>query len=185
MTVVWDNGGASRARADGATAAAADDGEPVELPPRPLLGALVRGARGRCPACGEGRLFAGYLAVAHTCGHCGEALHHQRADDAPPYFSTFVVGHVVVGLVLSVELWYAPPLWVHAALWVPLTIALVLVSLPPIKGVLVGQQWALHMHGFAGETLARLARESDPVSADRPRPGDRPGPAPREAGDAG
>lgn len=120
--------------------------------PRDLIQALWRGARQRCPNCGAGRLFTGYLKVASACGHCGEELHHHRADDAPPYFTILVVGHVIVPLVLLVETLYRPELWVHAALWLPLTLVLALAALPPIKGALIGLQWALYMHGFDRRT---------------------------------
>jgi len=94
--------------------------------PRPLLQSILRGARLKCPACGAGAIFHRYLKVSDDCPHCGEALHHQRADDAPPYFTIVIVGHVVVGLVLAVEMAYRPPLWLHAALWLPLTVILAL-----------------------------------------------------------
>ena len=81
--------------------------------PRPLLQSLLRGARLKCPACGTGAVFRRYLKVADTCPHCGEALHHHRADDAPAYFTIVVVGHVVVAMVLSVEMAFRPPLWLH------------------------------------------------------------------------
>jgi uncharacterized protein (DUF983 family) len=116
--------------------------------PRSLLASLLRGASSRCPACGQGRLFHSYLKVADHCPSCGEALHHHRADDAPAYFAIAIVGHVVVGLLLAVEMAYRPPLWLHAAIWLPLTVILALIVLPPIKGALVGLQWALLMHGF-------------------------------------
>jgi uncharacterized protein (DUF983 family) len=93
-------------------------------------------------------MFWHYLKVADRCPRCGEELHHHRADDAPPYFTIVIVDHVVVSLVLAVEIAYHPPLWVHAALWLPLTVALALLILPPVKGALVGLQWALRMHGF-------------------------------------
>jgi uncharacterized protein (DUF983 family) len=115
---------------------------------RPVLRSLVRGARLKCPACGRGAMFWRYLKVADRCPRCGEELHHHRADDAPPYFTIVIVGHVVVSLVLAVEMAYHPPLWVHAALWLPLTVALALLLLPCVKGALVGLQWALRMHGF-------------------------------------
>ncbi len=118
------------------------------LPERPVLPALLRGAALKCPACGVGPMFRRYLKVADHCSHCGEALHHQRADDAPPYFTIAIVGHVVVGLMLAVEMAYRPALWLHAALWLPLTLILTLLILPPVKGALVALQWALHMHGF-------------------------------------
>ena len=115
---------------------------------RPVFGSLLRGAMLKCPACGIGAMFRRYLKVADACPHCGEALHHQRADDAPPYFTIVIVGHVVVSLVLAVEMAYHPPLWLHAALWLPLTVILSLVLLSSVKGALVALQWALLMHGF-------------------------------------
>jgi uncharacterized protein (DUF983 family) len=120
------------------------------LPARSVNDALARGARQRCPACGEGPMFHAYLKVSEACPACGEELHHQRADDAPPYFTMIVVGHVVIAGVLLLEKAFAPESWVHLALWLPLTVALSLWLLPRIKGALVGLQWALRMHGFGG-----------------------------------
>ncbi len=93
-------------------------------------------------------MFHRYLKVSDHCPQCGEALHHQRADDAPPYMTIFVVGHIVVPLLLYVERGWSPPEWVHAALWMPLTLVLTLAILPVMKGALIGLQWALRMHGF-------------------------------------
>jgi len=118
---------------------------------RSILQSLLRGAHLTCPACGTGAMFKSYLKVSDHCPACAEALHHHRADDAPPYFTIVIVGHIVVGLVLAVEMAYRPPLWLHAALWLPLTVLLALAILPPIKGALVGLQWALLMHGFDPE----------------------------------
>ena len=115
---------------------------------RSVLGAMLRGGTLKCPACGVGSMFHRFLKVSDHCPHCAEALHHHRADDAPPYFTIIIVGHIVVSLVLSVEMAYRPPLWVHAALWLPLTVILSLLALPFIKGALVALQWALLMHGF-------------------------------------
>jgi uncharacterized protein (DUF983 family) len=115
---------------------------------RSVLLSLVRGARLTCPACGKGAMFRRYLKVADECPACGEALHHHRADDAPPYFTIVIVGHIVVGLLLAVEMAYRPPLWLHAVIWLPLTVLLALLILPSIKGALVALQWALLMHGF-------------------------------------
>jgi len=133
--------------------------------PRPLLQSILRGARLKCPACGAGAIFHRYLKVSDDCPHCGEALHHQRADDAPPYFTIVIVGHVVVGLVLAVEMAYRPPLWLHAALWLPLTVILALVVLAPVKGALVGLQWALLMHGFDPEAKEEPGDQFAPPSA--------------------
>ncbi|MFY8150562.1 MAG: DUF983 domain-containing protein, partial [Hyphomicrobiales bacterium] len=91
-----------------------------------------------------------YLKVADNCTECGEDFSHQRADDAPPYFVMFIVGHLIVAAVLMVEIDYAPPLWLHALLWIPLTIILSLALLPRVKGAIIGLQWAARMHGFGG-----------------------------------
>lgn len=95
-------------------------------------------------------MFAGYLKVRETCAACGEELHHHRADDAPPYFTIFIVGHIIVPLLMALELAAEPPIWVHLVLWLPLTVILSLVLLPVVKGAIVGLQWALRMHGFSG-----------------------------------
>ena len=117
-------------------------------PVRSLHQAMMRGLRCRCPNCGEGRLFRAYLKVVDRCAVCGTELFHQRADDAPPYFVILITGHIVVPASLIVETEFAPPLWLHALIWVPLTLALALGLLQPIKGAIVGWQWAQYMHGF-------------------------------------
>lgn len=117
---------------------------------RPILGALWRGFLRRCPNCGRGALFRRYLKVDSRCRACGETLHHQRADDAPPYVTILLVGHLVLPLVLMVERQWAPPTVIHWLIWLPLTLALTLALLPRIKGAVVGLQWACRMHGFGG-----------------------------------
>lgn len=119
--------------------------------PRSIWRAMLRGARLKCPNCGEGRLFSSFLKVEHACPSCGEELHHQRADDAPPYVVITIVAHVIVGALLWAEVAYQPPVWLHLAIWLPLTVILSLVLLPPVKGALVGLQWALQMHGFGSD----------------------------------
>jgi uncharacterized protein (DUF983 family) len=118
---------------------------------RSVIQAMLRGASGKCPHCGRGHLFRRYLKVQDTCPECSEELHHQRADDAPPYFTIMIVGHIIVPMLLALELAYQPPVWVHLAIWMPATILLSLILLPVVKGSLVGLQWALRMHGFSGE----------------------------------
>lgn len=111
--------------------------------------AVGRGMRLRCPACGEGRMFRAFLKVADRCDRCGEELHHHRADDAPPYVTISIVGHIVLAGLLVVEQgWPDVPLWAHWAVWPLLGVLLSLALLPPIKGGLVGHQWAFRMHGF-------------------------------------
>ena len=117
---------------------------------RDVQTALLRGARQTCPACGRGSLYRAYLKVRDACDLCGEPLHHQRADDAPPYFTIVVVAHIVVGGILSLEQAAQPPTWVQLAIWLPVTLILSLLLLPRIKGALIGLQWALRMHGFGG-----------------------------------
>lgn len=117
---------------------------------RSVWPAVSLGMRQLCPACGEGGMYRKYLKVADACPACSEALHHQRADDAPPYFTMSIVAHVVIAGVLIAERLYAPPTWVHLAIWLPMTVLLSLWLLPRVKGALVGLQWALRMHGFGG-----------------------------------
>jgi uncharacterized protein (DUF983 family) len=114
--------------------------------------AIFRGFVGHCPSCGEGKLMAAYLKVADTCPVCGTELHHQRADDAPPYFTITIVAHLVVpGLLIAEKLW-KPPLWVHGVIWLPATLLLTLWLMPRVKGAIVGLQWANRMHGFGPST---------------------------------
>ncbi|GJM01883.1 MAG: hypothetical protein DHS20C08_03840 [Rhodomicrobium sp.] len=118
---------------------------------RSIWSALTRGAQQKCPSCGEGKLFDKYLKVVPNCQQCGEELHHHRADDAPPYFTIFIIGHILVPLMMWVEIAYKPALWIHSILWLPLTLALCYWTLPRVKGALIGLQWAMRMHGFNPE----------------------------------
>ena len=122
------------------------------LPVRDIKTSMLRGWSQKCPKCGEGTLYRKYLKVVDTCPVCGEEMFHQRADDAPPYFTMVIVCHVIVGGVLVLEQAYAPPTWVHLVLWLPLTVIMSLWLLPRVKGSLIGLQWALRMHGFGGES---------------------------------
>jgi uncharacterized protein (DUF983 family) len=118
--------------------------------------AILRGFTGHCPSCGNGKLMASYLKVADTCTSCGTELHHQRADDAPPYFTMTIVAHLVVpGLLIAEKLW-KPPLWVHGMIWLPATLLLTLCLMPRVKGAIVGLQWANRMHGF-GQSIEKPA----------------------------
>ncbi|MFQ3622343.1 MAG: DUF983 domain-containing protein [Acetobacteraceae bacterium] len=114
----------------------------------PTLGAAVaRGVANRCPACGQGRLFSGYLRVAERCGQCCAPLGRIRADDAPPYFTIFIVGHVVVPLMLAAERAMAPSLWAMAAVFLPLTAAMSLLLLRPVKGATIGLMMRVGIDG--------------------------------------
>lgn len=114
---------------------------------RALGPALRNGIRRRCPACGRGALFAGYLRPVAACAACGEALGHIRADDFPPYIAILVAGHVVVPLILLAEQTWSPPLWLQFAVWPPVTLALLAVLLPVAKGGVLAAMWALGLTG--------------------------------------
>ncbi len=132
------------------------DFAPELAPDRPVMPAIGRGWRRRCPNCGGGPMFDGYLHVRDSCASCGEALYHHRADDVPAWAVILIVGKLLVGALLFVEIAYSPPIWVHWATWPALTLAMVLWLLPRVKGAIVGFQWAQRMHGFggSGDTLA-------------------------------
>lgn len=119
-----------------------------EPPPRPIWRSLWRGAGQKCPACGHGGLFARFLKVSQACKACGEELYHHRADDAPPYFTIFIVGHLIVPPLMWLETAVTPAIWVQMAIWLPLAIILTLLLLPMVKGAIVALQWANRMHGF-------------------------------------
>jgi len=120
----------------------------ADKPHRELKSAMWKGFMHSCPKCGNGPLYKSYLKTVDQCGACDEELHHHRADDAPAYFTISIVGKLIVGFFLTVELTYAPPYWVHAVLWGPLLLIMTLLLLPRIKGIIVGLQWANYMHGF-------------------------------------
>lgn len=137
------------------TPAAADD---LDRPKRSIWSSLKRGFAGHCPSCGEGSLYRKYLKVNDRCADCGAELFHQRADDAPPYLTMLVVGHIVGTMILATDTMYPDfPVLYQAILWPMLTIALSLVLLPAFKGGLIGYQWALRMHGFDSASDASSA----------------------------
>lgn len=113
------------------------------LPPMPR--AIGRGLLGRCPNCGHAKLFAGYLKVVAECPVCAAPLGLARADDAPPYFTILIVGHIVLGGMLALERAASPPMWVQAVIWLPMTVILSLALLRPIKGGTVGLMLKLGM----------------------------------------
>lgn len=133
------------------------DGSGGTAPPkRSVWHSIKRGLKGRCPACGEGRILYNYLKVHPACDACGEELHHHRADDFPPYITMFVVGHILVGAMFAVDdMWPDLPMSFHFTVWPALCILMALWLLPIFKGALIAYQWALRMHGF--ETAHRPA----------------------------
>jgi uncharacterized protein (DUF983 family) len=122
------------------------DSAPAEK--RDVWTSLKRGFRGRCPRCGEGKIFRAFLKVADRCSACGLDFTPHRADDLPAYLVIVIVGHIVVPLALMIETNYSPPVTLQLAIYLPLTLVASLLLLQPVKGAVVAVQWALRMHGF-------------------------------------
>lgn len=115
---------------------------------RPGVGeAIWRGLKGRCPCCGRGRLFARYLRQVEACPDCSEPLGHLRSDDAAPWLTILVVGHIVVPLMLTVDRYSPWPTWLAMTVWPLAALALTLVVLPRAKGVLLSVIWATRAPG--------------------------------------
>jgi uncharacterized protein (DUF983 family) len=121
----------------------------IEHPARDTRVALRRGWARSCPSCGAGQMMQGYLTVRDTCPQCGEALHHQRADDGPAYLTILIVGHLMAPLLLWVYSSFQPEPAVLIAIFSTFVVATSLYLLPRIKGAMVGLQWAKEMHGFS------------------------------------
>jgi uncharacterized protein (DUF983 family) len=100
------------------------------------------GLAGRCPRCGEGHLFKGFLSVAPACDNCGLDFSFADAGDGPAVFVTLFAGFFVLGMALWVELSYEPPMWVHLLIFAPMTVIVCLGILRPLKGLLVSMQYA-------------------------------------------
>ena len=132
---------------------------PVYLP-QSISAALLRGAKGKCPRCGEAKLFRAYLKPIDACPACGQDWTLQCADDFPAYLSILVSGHlmapVIVGLVLAPSL----PSWVASAIIVAVALVLTTSLLQPAKGAVIAGQWWLGLHGFKPDHLKSSAIET-------------------------
>jgi uncharacterized protein (DUF983 family) len=126
---------------------------PSPWPTPPMVETLLRGVRGRCPCCGQGHIFGRFLKVVPECSACHAPLGLIRADDLPPYLNIFIVGHIVVLGMLLLEQAASPPLWLHVAIWIPLTLALSFGLMQPIKGAVVGLMMKLDLIDQQPETL--------------------------------
>ncbi len=113
---------------------AAEDRSSLRVP-------VMRGLAGRCPRCGKGRLFEGFLTLRPRCESCGLDFSFADAADGPAFFVMFFSGFIVAGSALAVEALYSPPFWVHAVLWIPLILITTLVPLRPVKGLLIALQY--------------------------------------------
>jgi uncharacterized protein (DUF983 family) len=109
--------------------------------PAALSDTILRGLACKCPRCGEGRLFAGFLSLQPSCSVCGLDYGFIDAGDGPAVFIILIAGFIVVFCALIVEVMYQPPFWLHAVLWVPLVLLTTLAPLRPMKSLLVALQF--------------------------------------------
>jgi uncharacterized protein (DUF983 family) len=107
----------------------------------PPVDPVSAGLKGRCPRCGEGRLFAGYLSLKPRCGVCGLDNSFADSGDGPAVFVVLIVGFIVAGMALWAEVSFSPPLWLLLLLFIPLAIVLCMVSLRWAKGILITLQY--------------------------------------------
>jgi uncharacterized protein (DUF983 family) len=123
---------------------------PAALPEedRPMRPAMLRGFRRRCPQCGQGMLFDGYLKVRDECPVCREEFHHHRADDGPAYLTILIVGHILAPMIHIIYSNFRPEPLVFASMLTVAAVAMSLFLLPRLKGVVVAIQWSRRMHGF-------------------------------------
>lgn len=126
-------------------------GAPVPDLPASLAATLWRGARGRCPRCGAGRIFARWLKPVAACPQCGLDISGQRADDFPAYIALFVTGHVLAPVLIMMVLEWELSALAVLAIIVPLAMAMMAAMLQPAKGAVIGLQWWNGMHGFRRE----------------------------------
>ena len=109
----------------------------------PLLLGIARGIRRRCPSCDEGPLFRGYLKVQETCPVCGHDNGQYRADDAGPYFTVLLVGHLVIGPMLFFPFIWKSPVGLVLGVTLPVILLCTLGLLPLVKGAVIGVQWGM------------------------------------------
>jgi uncharacterized protein (DUF983 family) len=112
---------------------------------RSIWSGLSRGLARRCPNCGAGRLFKGFLQIRSPCEVCGNDNGLYPSDDFPPYLTVFVTGHLVIPSFIWADLALEPPFWVEAAIWLPVTAIMCLVLLPFMKGAVIGLCWATNL----------------------------------------
>lgn len=108
----------------------------------PPLSPANTGLKARCPRCGQGRMFSGYLSVVKECAVCKLDFDFADSGDGPAVFIMMIVGLLIVGGILFVEVSYQPPYWLHAIIWLPLAILLPLLLLRPAKGLFIAVQFS-------------------------------------------
>ena len=106
-------------------------------------------------------MFRAFLKVNDACPHCGEELHHHRADDFPAYLVIAITGHILVPIVLAVETEIAPPVVMSMVMWPSIALAIALGLLQPVKGAVIAIQWYGGMHGFDVAKARRVLAAAD------------------------
>ena len=114
-------------------------GEPSS--PAVAVSAVRAGLKGRCPRCGQGRLFAGFLKVRPGCDTCGLDFSTIQTGDGPASFIMQIAGFAVGFSALVVEIKYHPPMWLHLVVWLPLVVVLSLALMRPGRGLMFGLQY--------------------------------------------
>lgn len=109
----------------------------------PHLSPLSTGLRGKCPRCGRGKLFDGYLKIASRCNVCSLDFSFADAGDGATWFVMLFASVFGVGSILGIEVAYAPVWWVHVLIAIPILIIIPMLLLRPMKGVLLAQQWCM------------------------------------------
>ncbi len=125
----------------------------TDYPPTTVFQSAMRGLACKCPRCGRGRMFAGFLTLAPACDICGLDYAFIDTGDGPAIFIIMLAGAIVVGCALVVEAKYQPPFWLHAVLWLPLILATTLLPLRSMKALLIALQF--HHKAAPGRLIDR------------------------------
>ena len=125
----------------------------TDYPATSVTQSAMRGLACKCPRCGRGRLYAGFLNLRTNCEACGLDYAFIDSGDGPAVFIIMIAGAIVVGCALIVEIKYQPPFWLHAVLWLPLILATTLLPLRSMKSLLIALQY--HHKAAEGQLIDR------------------------------
>jgi uncharacterized protein (DUF983 family) len=127
----------------------------TDTPPT-LTESALRGIACKCPRCGKGKIYSGFLTLRPSCEDCGLDFAFMDSGDGPAIFMIMIAGAIVVGAALIVEIKYQPPFWLHAALWLPLILATTLLPLRSMKSLLIALQY--HHKAAPGRLIDRAPK---------------------------
>ena len=134
----------------------ADSDASLQETPPLKVSPFIAGLMCRCPRCGKGALYQGFLSLRPRCTVCDLDYAFIDAGDGPAVFIIMIAGFIVVGAALAVEIIYQPPFWVHAVLWIPLVAVTTLLPLRPMKALLIALQY--HHKAAEGRLIERAPR---------------------------